>query len=167
MIAALAANWFGDSLDGTVARVRNQQRPRFGFYVDHVIDVAGTAMLLAGMAWSGCMEPTLAFVALAAYLMVLAESFLATHAARRLPHVVLRASDRPSCASSSGAGALAIMHEPYIDAGPLAGARLFDVGGVIAAVGLLGVFVINACRNTRLLFHAEPIPATVDARRAA
>src|SRR5688572_12173348 len=41
VIAALAANWFGDSLDGTLARVRHQQRPRFGFYVDHVIDIAG------------------------------------------------------------------------------------------------------------------------------
>src|SRR5438045_2233776 len=37
VVAALAVNWFGDSLDGTVARVRDQQRPRFGFYVDHVL----------------------------------------------------------------------------------------------------------------------------------
>src|SRR5262245_36906635 len=35
-VAALAVNWFGDSLDGTVARVRNQQRHRYGYYVDHV-----------------------------------------------------------------------------------------------------------------------------------
>src|ERR1700722_5952281 len=38
-VACLLANWFGDSLDGTVARVRNRQRPRYGFYVDHVIDL--------------------------------------------------------------------------------------------------------------------------------
>ena len=165
-IAALAANWFGDSLDGTLARVRNQPRPRFGFYVDHVIDVAGTAMLLAGMAWSGLMEPTLAFVALSAYLMVMAESFLATHSVGVF-HMSFLGVGPTELRILLGAGALAVMHDPYIDAGFLAGVRLFDVAGAIAAAGLLGVFVVNACRNTRLLFHAEPLPAATGARRAA
>ncbi len=81
VIVALTANWFGDSLDGTVARVRQQQRPRYGFYVDHVIDLAGTAMLLAGLAGSGLMSPLVAAMVLAAFLLVSAESYLATHAA--------------------------------------------------------------------------------------
>src|SRR5436305_15247559 len=38
VIVLLALNWFGDSLDGTVARVRNRQRPRYGFYIDHILD---------------------------------------------------------------------------------------------------------------------------------
>src|ERR1051325_6579060 len=80
LVAALAANWFGDSLDGTLARVRNQQRPRYGYYVDHVIDVAGTAVLLLGIAVSGAMNPAIAMALLAAYLLVSAESYLATHA---------------------------------------------------------------------------------------
>src|SRR5262245_32222462 len=46
----LAVNWFGDSLDGTVARVRKQERPRYGFYVDHAIDCLGAVALLAGLA---------------------------------------------------------------------------------------------------------------------
>ena len=54
---ALAANWFGDSLDGTLARVRDQQRPRYGYYVDHVIDLAGAVAVLIGMGASGLMEP--------------------------------------------------------------------------------------------------------------
>jgi hypothetical protein len=45
---SLALNWFGDSLDGTLARVRNQQRPRYGFYVDHVIDSLGAVLLMSG-----------------------------------------------------------------------------------------------------------------------
>ena len=49
----LVLNWFGDSLDGTVARVRNQQRPRYGYYIDHVIDLAGTALLFCGITASG------------------------------------------------------------------------------------------------------------------
>src|SRR5262245_18786416 len=47
-VALLAVNWFGDSLDGTVARVRDAQRPRYGYYVDHVVDLTGTAALVAG-----------------------------------------------------------------------------------------------------------------------
>src|SRR5205085_5910216 len=58
--AALFVNWFGDSLDGTLARVRQQPRPRYGYYVDHVADLAGTASLVAGMAASELMHATIA-----------------------------------------------------------------------------------------------------------
>jgi archaetidylinositol phosphate synthase len=78
-IVALAANWFGDSLDGTLARVRCQARPRYGYYVDHVIDLFGTAVLVGGMAASGLMTPHVALALLAAYFLVSAETFLATH----------------------------------------------------------------------------------------
>jgi phosphatidylglycerophosphate synthase len=78
-VVALAVNWFGDSLDGTVARVRDQQRPRYGYYVDHVVDLAGTMALVAGMAASGLMSPAVAMALLAAYCLVSAESYLATH----------------------------------------------------------------------------------------
>ena len=78
---ALAVNWFGDSLDGTLARVRKQQRPRYGYYVDHVIDLAGTAALVGGMAASGLMHTSIALALLATYFAVSAESFLADRAA--------------------------------------------------------------------------------------
>ena len=74
----LAINWFGDSLDGTLARVRRQERPRYGFYVDHVLDVVGATMLMGGMALSGFMTPLVALGVLVAYLLVSAEVFLAT-----------------------------------------------------------------------------------------
>src|SRR5262245_64211156 len=77
----LALNWFGDSLDGTVARVRNQQRPRYGFYIDHIIDMAGATFLMAGMACSSLMNPLVALTVLSLFLVVSAESYLATHAA--------------------------------------------------------------------------------------
>lgn len=157
VVAALAANWFGDSLDGTLARVRDQQRPRYGFYVDHVIDVAGTAFLLAGMACSGHMTPIVAQSVLAAYLMVTAESYLATHALGVF---------RMSCFGFGptelrillAVGALAMMRDPHIASGPFAGLQLFDVGGVIAITGLLVVFAFNAIRHTGRLYRAEPLP---------
>ena len=51
--ACLALNWLGDSLDGTLARIRNQQRPRYGFYVDHIADTFGALALMAGLGCSG------------------------------------------------------------------------------------------------------------------
>src|SRR4029453_13284989 len=59
---SLALNWFGDSLDGALARVRQQQRPRYGFYVDHVVDAFGAAFLFGGLALSGYMHPYIALV---------------------------------------------------------------------------------------------------------
>ena len=53
VIVCLVLNWLGDSLDGTLARVRQQQRPRFGFYVDHVVDVFGSVALMCGLGCSG------------------------------------------------------------------------------------------------------------------
>jgi archaetidylinositol phosphate synthase len=46
VILCLVLNWFGDSMDGTLARVRCQQRPRFGFYVDHIVDIIGSVALM-------------------------------------------------------------------------------------------------------------------------
>ena len=53
-------NWFGDSLDGTLARVRQHQRPRYGYYVDHVVDAFGALFLFGGLALSGYMSPAIA-----------------------------------------------------------------------------------------------------------
>src|SRR5215470_17351273 len=52
VVVWLAINWFGDSLDGTLARVRRQQRPRYGFYVDHIVDCFGVLFLFGGLALS-------------------------------------------------------------------------------------------------------------------
>jgi phosphatidylglycerophosphate synthase len=154
---SLTANWFGDSLDGTIARVRHQERPRFGYYVDHAIDLAGTTMLMTGIAWSGAMHPTLAVVVLAAYLLVSAEAYLTTHAAG-----VFRMSFL-GCGPTElrivlAIGAIKCAASPSIHllGGPEV--RLFDAGGSVAAIGLLIAFATAAVRNTRALHRAEPLP---------
>src|SRR5713101_7582993 len=63
-------NWFGDSLDGTLARYRDRQRPRYGFYVDHIIDTFGALFLLFGLALSGYMSERVAAGLLIVYFMV-------------------------------------------------------------------------------------------------
>ena len=69
-IVCLAVNWFGDSLDGTLARVRQQQRPRYGFYVDHIIDSIGAVAMMGGLALSGYMHPVIAIGLLIAFLLL-------------------------------------------------------------------------------------------------
>jgi phosphatidylglycerophosphate synthase len=163
-IVALAANWFGDSLDGTLARVRCQPRPRYGYYVDHVIDLFGTAVLVGGMAASGLMTAHVALALLAAYFLVSAETFLATHTVHvfRLSFAAIGPTELRILLAI---GAVAVFLHPVSDIG---GQRylLLDVSGVIAAVGLVAVFLFSSLRNTRALYRAEPLPRR-DVGRAA
>src|SRR5215467_10678827 len=80
VMVCLALNWLGDSLDGTLARVRNRQRPRYGFYIDHIVDAFGALFLLGGLALSGFMSERIALSLLIAYLMLSIEVYLATYA---------------------------------------------------------------------------------------
>src|ERR1700693_2249031 len=79
VIVALAVNWFGDSLDGTLARVRNRLRPRYGFYVDHITDAIGTFFLMGGLALSTYMSPSIALGLLIAYFLLSIEVYLTTY----------------------------------------------------------------------------------------
>jgi phosphatidylglycerophosphate synthase len=157
VIVALVANWFGDSLDGTVARVRHQQRPKYGFYVDHVIDLAGTTFLLAGLACSGLMSPFTAALALAGFLLVSAETYLATHASGvfRMSFLGFGPTELRILIAI---GALKAATDPSISLGALGSIRLFDLGGAIAAAGMAFVFVVSAIRNILALSAADPRP---------
>lgn len=157
VLAALAGNWFGDSLDGTVARVRRQQRPRYGFYLDHVIDVAGTSVLVGGIAASGLMNPSLALVLLVAFLLVSAETYLAT-IADGVFRISFLGFGPTELRIVLAAGVIQAMSSPWITVGVLGRHRLFDVGGAIAVIGLVATFVWSAARRTRALYIAEPLP---------
>jgi archaetidylinositol phosphate synthase len=165
IILALALNWFGDSLDGTVARVRNQQRPRYGYYVDHVVDLAGTAALVTGMAASGVMTPAVALALVGAYSLVSAESYLATHSLGvfRMSFAGIGPTELRIILA---VGAIFVAIDPWAT---VAGQRLLllDVGGVVATTGLLAAFVVSSIRNTRALYLAEPIPGCTEQERAA
>jgi phosphatidylglycerophosphate synthase len=153
---ALAVNWFGDSLDGTLARVRCQPRPRYGYYVDHVIDLAGTAALVGGMAASGLMSPTVALALLAAYFLVSAETYLAAHSVGvfRLSFAGIGPTELRILLAI---GAVFVARHPIAT---IAGHRalLLDVGGLVATAGLVVVFGLSAIRNARALYREEPLP---------
>jgi archaetidylinositol phosphate synthase len=154
VVVALALNWFGDSLDGTLARVRHAERPRYGFYVDHVLDIVGGTLLFGGLACSPFMTPIVALALLIAYLLVSGEVFLATAV-----HGVFRMSaggiGPTELRIVLAAGAIALMRDPHVSIGSLT-VRLFDFGGALAAAGLIAVFVVSFLRNATALAAAEP-----------
>ena len=63
-------NWYGDSLDGTLARVRKTQRPVYGYYLDHTIDAINEVMIFVGVGLSGLMHLEIALLALVMYLLM-------------------------------------------------------------------------------------------------
>jgi phosphatidylglycerophosphate synthase len=154
-IIGLALNWFGDSLDGTVARVRGQQRPRYGFYVDHVVDCFGVLFVLAGLAWSGYMTPFIAMALLIAYFMLSIEIYLATYclAVFRLSFWGVGPTELRLVLA---AGTIALLSDPRVEV--LGHSyRLFDVGGAVATVGIVITLLVSIARNVRILYRAEPL----------
>jgi phosphatidylglycerophosphate synthase len=156
VVLSLAANWFGDSLDGTLARVRGHQRPRYGYYVDHVIDLCGATMLLAGLGCSGIVSPYIATGLLIAYLLVAGEAYLATHAAGRFGMSFLGIGPT-ELRILLALGAVKAAIDPFVSMGGVR-VRLFDAGGIAAIAGLIVAFVTCAVRNGRALYAAEPLP---------
>jgi len=157
VVALLAVNWFGDSLDGTLARVRNQQRPRYGYYVDHVVDAVGITALVGGIALSGAMTPLVAAGLLVAYLLVCVEVYLATHSLGTFTLSFFKIGPT-ELRILLAIGALQLAIDPTVT---VLGRTwlLFDIGGGIAIAGLLVTLATSAARNTRALYRAESVPA--------
>lgn len=152
----LFVNWFGDSLDGTVARIRHHQRPRYGYYLDHAVDLINATLLFAGLAWSGLMDTRLGLLLLLGYVLLCAESFLATHALGvfRLSFSGIGPTELRILLA---VGAIVAVSRPVISPFGLGVVRLFDLGAAIAVAGMAGVFAVSVWRNARTLYRAEPL----------
>jgi phosphatidylglycerophosphate synthase len=155
-VAGLLINWFGDSLDGTVARVRGTERPRYGFYVDHVVDIVGATLLLGGLAASTMMSPLMGLVLLVAYLLVSGEVFLAT-AVHRTFRLSFAGVGPTELRIALAAGTL-FLGRSAVDMGALGTWLPFDIAAAVGAAGLLTALVVSTARNTAALFRLEPMP---------
>jgi len=155
-ILFLAINWFGDSLDGTLARVRDTQRPRYGYYVDHIVDVIGTFFLFGGLALSGYMSPAVAALLLIAYFMVCLEVYLATVSLGTFKMDFMRIGPTELRILLAIGNIVLLFHPMATVFGHTF--KLFDVGGVIGTAGMFSVLIISTIRNTRTLYRAEPMP---------
>ena len=152
----LAVNWFGDSLDGTLARFRNRQRPRYGFYVDHMVDSFGALFLIGGLAISGHMSERVAVALLVSFLLLSINSYLATYTLGtfRLSFFKFSPTEIRILLAIGNAVALAqpvvsgfgFFREPV---------RFFDLGGAVAVAGMMAVLVVSVIQNTLALYRAE------------
>jgi archaetidylinositol phosphate synthase len=165
VVLCLAVNWFGDSLDGTLARVRQQQRPRYGFYVDHVVDAAGAVFLLGGLGLSGYMSPLVALALLVAYLLLLVETFLATYTLGTFTMSYFKVGPT-ELRILLAIGTLVLLVHPTAE---IFGRQylLFDVGGAIATGGMALTLIVAVTKHTRALYLAEPLPVAIGGRSVA
>ncbi|HEX5069903.1 MAG TPA: CDP-alcohol phosphatidyltransferase family protein [Vicinamibacterales bacterium] len=156
----LAVNWFGDSLDGTLARVRGHERPRYGYYVDHMVDAFGALFLLGGLALSGYMSPAVAGGVLIAYLLMACEIYLAAHTLGqfKITYANLGPTELRILLSIGALYLLVRSHATILGRQYL----LFDVGGVIAIAVLLIILLVTTIQHTRALYLAEPIRISAD-----
>jgi len=156
VIACLALNWLGDSLDGTLARVRQRLRPRYGFYVDHMVDTFGALALMGGLALSGYMKPWIAGGLLVAFLMLSIQSYLATHALGEFRISFWRFGPT-ELRILLAIGNLALFWKPVVH---VFGAtyRLFDLGGAIGLAGMGLMLMAFTVENTVRLYREERIP---------
>jgi phosphatidylglycerophosphate synthase len=156
VILCLALNWLGDSLDGTLARVRRLERPRYGFYVDHMVDIFGSVALMCGLGCSGFLHWQTAIAMLIAFLILSSESYLATYtlSSFQLSQGIFGPTEIRILLVI---GNLALLHSPY---STLFGHKmlLFDLGGMIAAISMFAMAVIVTLRHTAELYRQEPLP---------
>ncbi|MGB7546682.1 MAG: CDP-alcohol phosphatidyltransferase family protein [Terracidiphilus sp.] len=155
VILCLVLNWFGDSMDGTLARVRQQQRPRYGFYVDHMVDIFGSIALMCGLGYSGFLHWQTAIAMLVAFLLLSSESYLATYTLScfQLSQGIFGPTEIRILLI---VGNLALLRSPY---STLFGHRLllFDIGGTIAALIMFAMAILITLRHTAQLYRQEPL----------
>jgi len=151
VIGCLALNWLGDSLDGTLARVRQQQRPRYGFYVDHMVDSFGAVAMMGGLALSGYMDPWIAIGLLIGFLLLSIQSYLATYTLGEF-HLSFWKFGPTELRLLLVFGNLALFRWPVVLHGHY---RLFDIGGAIGLAGMSLMVVYFTAQNTYRLYQQE------------
>jgi archaetidylinositol phosphate synthase len=153
VLPLLTLNWFGDSLDGTLARVRHHERPRYGYYVDHVLDAVGFAALMGGLILGHLMSVPIGLGFLGAYYLLTVEIALAAHARGRF-RIAFWHIGPTELRLLLAAGVVQLLRSAHVD---LLGSTwlLFDVGGVAGIIGLLFTFGVSAVRNGRALYQEE------------
>jgi phosphatidylglycerophosphate synthase len=152
----LAVNWFGDSLDGTLARFRDRCRPRYGFYVDHMVDTFGALFLVGGLALSGYMSAGVAVGVLVSYLMMAIHVYLATYTLGvfKIAYGGLGGTELRLLLA---AGNLVVMALPRVTVAGMS-VLVFDIVGTAAAAGLVVMLARAVARSTRELYERERLP---------
>ena len=156
--AALVVNWLGDSLDGTLARVRHTERPRYGYYLDHAVDAYATAAIGIGLGLSPYVSLGVALGLVVVYLWLSINVYLEStvFGAFRLAYGRLGPTEVRLILIAVNTG-LAVHHRvPWLAGLPI---RLLADGLCIAlALAMFALLVNRFTRNLRDLARLEPVP---------
>ncbi|HZS53615.1 MAG TPA: CDP-alcohol phosphatidyltransferase family protein [Bryobacteraceae bacterium] len=149
----LVLNWLGDSLDGTLARVRNRQRPCYGFYVDHVADALGALALMAGLGCSRYLHWQIAVGLLVCFYLLSIESYLATVALGDF-HVSHGLFGPTEIRLLLMVGNFVVMAHPIARIGNYS-LLVFDLGGGIAILAMVMMALRVISRHVTILYREE------------
>ncbi|MBT8460966.1 MAG: CDP-alcohol phosphatidyltransferase family protein [Gemmatimonadetes bacterium] len=152
----LVVQWYGDSLDGTLARYRKIERPRYGFYLDHLTDAYSTLAIGLGLGFSPYMLLSVGLAIAIGYLLLSVNVYLETHVFGefKLGHGILGPTEARVLLIALNTGAaifgplrFAVMGVPFTP---------YDVIGLAGVVGMLGLLLSRASRNLKTLAALEP-----------
>lgn len=148
-VAGYVVHWFGDSLDGSLARFRSIERPRYGYFVDHSADVLGALLILVGLGASPYVRLDVALIALAGYYMLAAHSFLSARVSGELKLSYVAAG--PTELRLILIGLTISMFVIGKDEPQFEGLGAFDVFVGSVGIALVGVFVYQTLAMVRRL----------------
>jgi phosphatidylglycerophosphate synthase len=154
--AALVVHWFADSLDGTLARVRHIERPRYGFYLDHLTDAYSTTVIGIGLGFSPYMLLAVGLAIVIGYLVLSINVYLETHVYGKFRYGYGILGPTEARVLLIGLNLLALLIGPIPFHVKGIGLTAFDVLGIAAALSMAGLLARRVFRNLRDLARAEP-----------
>lgn len=149
-------NWFGDSLDGTTARVRKIQRPRYGFYLDHLTDAFSTLAIGLGLGLSPYMLLSVGLAIVAGYLVLSINVYLESQVLGdfRFGYGVVGPTEARLVLMGLNTVAAVVGPVPFTVFG--VGATVFDLAGVAAVLAMMLMLIRRVARNLKQLGELEP-----------
>jgi phosphatidylglycerophosphate synthase len=146
--ALLVVHWLGDSLDGTLARVRKSERPRYGYYLDHLVDAFATAAIGIGLGLSPYMLLTVGLAIVVAYLILSINTYLETHAFGVFTLGYGRFGPTEARLMLIAVNTLLVLG--------IVGNGVLDLLGIGLAAAMIAALIGRAGRNLRRLAELEP-----------
>ncbi len=152
----LVVQWFGDSLDGTLARTRKIERPRYGYYLDHLTDAYSTLAIGLGLGLSPYMLTAVGLAIVIAYLLLSINVYLETYVFGGFSYSygLLGPTEVRVILIGLNTTALLLGPVPFDVVG--LGATIFDVAGLVASLAMLTLLAVRVRRNLRVLGGLEP-----------
>ena len=158
-------NWYGDSLDGTLARVRNRQRPVYGYYIDHTVDCINEFLIFIGIGLSGLMHFGLALLILAVYFMLTINVSINAHMKKefRLTYAKLGPTEfriLAIIANTILALVPSIAHFKLVFYlfGEIMTLMSLDIFGILVFVVLLVIYLGTVSKDARDYAKIDPMP---------